>query len=157
MNSQMTNCSVTLKDVKIAKKIFGSDVLSIEKKETQKKPISVISDQIELLKKLLKRHSDVISCVNIVFINELAFFVTISIDIECRAVECVSNRFTKKVSKALNDALKKCNKAEFQVREIEADNEFNKLKKHAFDNVNSFIDSNVLTANEHAPEIKRNN
>ena len=43
------------------------------------------------------------------------------------------------------------------MREIEADNEFNKLKKHAFDNVNPFIDSNVSAANEHAPEIERNN
>ena len=113
MNSQMTNCSVTLKDVEIAKKIFDSNVLSVKKKKTRKKPISVISDQIESLEKLSKRHSDVISCVNVVFIDELAFFLTISIDIECRTIKCVTNRFTKKVLKALNDALRKCNKAEF--------------------------------------------
>ena len=48
VNSQMTNCSVTPKDVKIAKKIFGSDVSSIKEKETRKKPISVVSDQIDV-------------------------------------------------------------------------------------------------------------
>ena len=91
VNSQMTNCSVTLKDVKIAKKIFGFNTSSVKEKETRKKPISVISDQIELLKKLSKRHGDVISCVNVVFIDELAFFVTISIDVEYRTVECIAN------------------------------------------------------------------
>ena len=43
------------------------------------------------------------------------------------------------------------------MRKIEADNEFNKLKKHVFNNVNPFINLNISAANEHAPEIERNN
>ena len=41
--------------------------------------------------------------------------------------------------------------------EIRADHEFDKLKKHAFDNIDSLIDLNIASANEHVLEIEQNN
>ena len=76
--NQIKNCPVTIEDINISEKIFGPDVYAIKGKSVRKKPKVVVNDYIEIPRGLIKAHQGIILCADIMFINEVAFLVTMS-------------------------------------------------------------------------------
>ncbi len=74
----INNCPITLEDVKISQKIFGPDVYAIKAKTVRKKPKVVVNDYVEIPKELIQAHKGIELCTDIMFIDEVAFLVTMS-------------------------------------------------------------------------------
>ena len=51
--NSVKNCPITIKDINIAKKIYGKDIGSLKGKLKRQKPIPVISEIIEIPKELM--------------------------------------------------------------------------------------------------------
>ena len=58
------NCPVTVKDVKIAERIFGQDMLSLKGKSTRRKPKPVRKDLVEIPAEITEKHHDIELCMD---------------------------------------------------------------------------------------------
>eukprot|EP00957_Ditylum_brightwellii_P173125 13180004-Ditylum_brightwellii.AAC.1 len=73
---------VTLKEVKVAEKIYGKDLGSIMGKTTRRKLTQVMTDRIELPKELREIHNKVTIVADLMFINTIPFMVSTSRNIK---------------------------------------------------------------------------
>jgi hypothetical protein len=87
----LDNCTITEQDVINANTIYGPDIASLIGKTTQTKPITVISDYITIPKKLIKQHKLVKISADIMYVQGLMFFVSISTHIKFTTVEYIDN------------------------------------------------------------------
>ena len=71
------NCPVRLADVDIAESIFGPDMATLKGKSVRKKPKPVLEDWVELPRELHMKHMRVELCMDIMYINGVAFMCTI--------------------------------------------------------------------------------
>ncbi|CAJ1935833.1 unnamed protein product [Cylindrotheca closterium] len=67
------NCPITEEDVNISEKIYGPSVSTIKGKQKRPTPKAVVGDWIEMPKELLKHNSYLNLCIDVMFINNVAF------------------------------------------------------------------------------------
>jgi hypothetical protein len=99
--NQIKNCPVNLEDISI----FGQDIYAMKGKTTRSKPKIVINDYVEVPQELLDAHEKVIICMDIMFIDEVAFVVTVSKYIKYITIQCIENRKSETIMKALHRVL----------------------------------------------------
>jgi hypothetical protein len=75
--NQIKNCPVNLEDIKICEKIFGPDIYAMKGKTTRKQPKAVVNDYVEVPKELIDAPKEVVLCLDIMFIDEVPFLVTV--------------------------------------------------------------------------------
>ena len=85
----ITNSPVMTADVDLAEKIFGPDIAPIKGKATQRKPMPVTSDVIEIPKELISAQHHVTLCMDGMKVNGLWFLTTISRNIYYRTAQFV--------------------------------------------------------------------
>lgn len=149
------NCPVVLEDVQLMEKIYGKDIPTLKGKTVRKKPQPVVSDYVEVPKELIEAHQGIILCADIMYVEKLAFLVTISIDLKYITIKYVPNRETSTLLAAVDETLKQYNKAELTVKEFRADNEFEPLRDHLENSEHCNITCNLVAAQEHEPNIER--
>ena len=66
------------KDCDIAIQIYGKDIASLKGKSTRSKPTPAVDDVIAILKHLLYLHNNVHLFLDIMYVNELPFLMSIS-------------------------------------------------------------------------------
>ena len=71
------NCPVTVKDSKIAEKIFGPDISTLKGKSVSNKPKQVTRDIVDIPKELVMKHSSLDMCIDTMFINKCVFLTSI--------------------------------------------------------------------------------
>ena len=71
------NCPVTVEDVTITDKIYGSAVSSLKAKSMRWKPKSVKKDTIEIPKELIAKNPDIDLCIDTMFVNECGMLTAI--------------------------------------------------------------------------------
>ena len=71
------NCPVTVEDVKIAKRIFGPDMLSLKGKLMRRKPKPVRKDLVEIPAEITEKHHNIELCMDTMFINECRMLTAI--------------------------------------------------------------------------------
>ena len=86
------NLPVTLDDINIAEKIFGTDIGALKGKTTRQKPAPVVSDYIEIPKELISNHQHITLCMDGIKINGLPFLTTISRNIMYRTAEWIPSQ-----------------------------------------------------------------
>ncbi|MEN9849167.1 MAG: hypothetical protein RL368_1907, partial [Pseudomonadota bacterium] len=151
MNS-VKNCPITIEDIELAEKIYGRDVGALKGKTTRTKPKPVISDTIAIPDELKDAQRSVDLCIDIMVINGLSFFTTISRNIKYRTAEFIKNHSIEEIKIKLDHILEIYQNAGFNVKRIFGDNEFKPLK-HFLSNMNIIL--NICSAHEHVPEIER--
>lgn len=98
-------CPTTINDINISNKIFGHDIGALKGKTTRRKPRQVRSDVVFVPPELVKIHKDVILCMDVMFVNGLPFFATISRNLKFSTIQFILNRTHVTLCSALPSAL----------------------------------------------------
>ncbi|CAJ1953169.1 unnamed protein product [Cylindrotheca closterium] len=149
------NCPITEEDVNISEKIYGPSFSTIKGKQKRPTSKAVVDDWIEMPKELLKHNSNLDLCIDIMFINNVAFFVSIDKAIKFRFSTELKDWTKDAIYKSIDEILRIYNHAEFRIKTIYCDNEF----KPVFDDVKDNLDvtMNYAAPGKHEPTIERSN
>ena len=146
------NCPVLPAHAKRALYLFGPDVAALKGKTTRATPNHVPDHDVIPVPQHVKRwHNDVTLCIDVFFINGLAFFHSISRNIQFRAVEEIPSRAYKHLLLSVQNILNVYQAREFNVHIIRGDLEFDCLREDAF----LPIQFHPAAKGEHVPEIER--
>ena len=89
---------MTLDDIERASKIYGANIAALKGKTVRTKSEPVISDYIAVPENVLQANRNVTFSADIMFVNKIPFFTTVSRDIKFTTVEGIEKR-------TLHDAL----------------------------------------------------
>jgi hypothetical protein len=85
------NCHVTTEDVNNAKKIFGTNMLSLRGTSTRGKSTPVTEDGIEIPEELILQNREIDLCIDIIYVNECGFMTTINQTVQFRSALPIEN------------------------------------------------------------------
>ena len=91
-SNMIVNFPVRPQDIKNADKIFSPDVPSIKSKSVMRRPEAVVSDYFEILEEILSMNTGLEVSADVMFINNLAFLVSVSKLIKFTTIEYIPNR-----------------------------------------------------------------
>jgi hypothetical protein len=151
-NNHLVNCPVTRRDVMAAEDILGPDVGSIRGKTVRTSSPQVEHRRTSLPPEIHARYQSVTLGVDIMFINKIAFFVTISNDLKFGTVEHIVSRHHDVVYKCIQRICNVYKLGGFQVTQINSDKEFGSLQVPL---AGLTIGLNVASDDEHVGTIER--
>ena len=150
--SELRNCPLNTTDVRAAEDVFGPNLGSLKGK-TVSKPVPALNYQVvDLPPEIRMRYKDVTLAIDIMFVNKLAFLVTISHNIKFGTVEYIPTRTQDQILAAILRVVKLYGTREYKVNVIHADLEFEVLRPELS---NKHILLNVASEGEHVPEVER--
>ena len=153
--NELKNTSVTAKDAIVALKVHGPVPASLMLNVTRKTTASVIIDIVSVPPEILQAYKNTTLCADIVFIGRVTCFSSISRNLLFTTTNSIKNK--KKVETILPciKVIMNTYKARgFKVTHLVTDIEFHVLRNHL---MALGIILNETSADEHAPEIERNN
>lgn len=146
----LPNCPVTVDDIRNAHTIFGPDLASLRGKTVRRKPEHVRTDYVAIPKDIIAMNADVTLVADVMFVNGIAFLVTLSRRINLITIEHAPTRTATQLSNLLQRVVQVYLRAGFHPRTIMMDMEFDKVK----DKMPSLV-VNTTAAREHVAEIER--
>jgi len=149
---QLRNCDISEQDVRNALSIFGPDLGSLKGKTTRRGEPHVALEMRPIPEDIMQRHSDVVVAFDVMYVNGIAFAVSISRAIKFGTAEAIANRKAETLLTSIKRIQMTYAKRGFRVMTVAGDNEFSML---AGPLSNVGITLNVVTADEHVPEIER--
>jgi hypothetical protein len=84
-------------------KIWGNDIATLKGKTTQCKTHPVARDYVKVPKELLKLHKEVFLTTDILFVNKIPFFLTLSRKICFTAVNHLADRTVPQIFKPFKE------------------------------------------------------
>jgi hypothetical protein len=150
---QIKNCPVTLEDIRVSERIFGQDMYAIKGKSTRSKPKVVINDYGEVPKELIDAQKNVTLCVDIMFLDEVAFLVTVSKYIKYITLRFLEDQKSGTIMKALQHVFTTYKAAGFAIKEVHCDRGFVTLESDIEREFDAKV--NLTAAQEHQPDIER--
>jgi hypothetical protein len=146
----MPNCPVNAADITAAEDIYGTNLGSLRGK-TVHRPNSHIQTGVDgVPPEIMLLHREVTLAVDIMFINAVPFFITVSRNIKFGTVHCVSDRKIPTVLKALREVVNLYTNRGFRVNTILADPEFRPMQNDI-----PGAQMHCCGADEHVPDIER--
>jgi hypothetical protein len=134
--------------------IFGRDVGSIKGKTTRRKIKGILGTVANNLPKgIMEHYRDITLCIDIMFVNEIPFFLSISRNIRFITAEVLDNRTQSPLTKALHQIYGIYRKRGFRIANIFSDSEFECTRGTVSTNLRSEL--NKCGKDEHVPDIKR--
>ena len=143
---------ITVDDVKIMNDIFGPNVYMLKGKTVRTRPHKVVSNYIEIPDRLLDAHKRIVLCIDIMYVDNLPFFVTVSLNVKYFTAYYLKDRTKESLMKAIDVSFTSYNNAEFIIVEVRGDNEFECMREELEQNK---IEVNLCSADEHEPNIER--
>jgi hypothetical protein len=148
----LPNCLVTQKDIKAAEDIFGADVGALKGKTTHQAPERVRMTGVTIPTELLDRYKTMTLCGDIMFVNKIPFFVSISRNLKFGTAEMIANRQQKTMFNAVEHVCKLYRSRGFKVEFILMDNEFECMRG---DLANLGVGLNTTAQDKHVGDIER--
>lgn len=149
---QLKNCDVGAQDIINARKIFGPDVASLKGKTVRQKEAHVEMAITPIPQDVMERHREVIVCFDVMYINSIAFLVSISRGLKFCTTEALENRRSTTLLTSLRRIKTTYSRRGFIVNQVAGDNEFNALEVGLSE---MGIILNTVARDEHVPEVER--
>jgi hypothetical protein len=150
--NHLPNCPVTRRDALNAEAIFGTDVGSLKGKTVHRSSVPVQPVMNDLPAETMAAYRDIILCADIMYVNKIPFFVTISRHIHFSTVEMIHNRKSDTLLNSVKQVQAIYQKRGFIITHMLFDGEFECLRG-ALATLN--ITLNAATNDEHVPEVER--
>ena len=151
---QIADCPVTVDDIDVAQAIWGKSIAALKGKTVRKKPIPVVSSLIQVPREFLNLHKKVFLTVDMYYVNEVVFFVSLSRKICFTASTHLQNRKHASVMAAFSDAFTFYGQRGFHITLVHGDSEFESLRSQ-IEALPGKPRLNVAAPGEHVPEIER--
>ena len=147
----LRNCPITVADISNAPIIYGPNRPRCRggtKRDT--KVLRVKEQRVAIPREFYRMHKMVTITADVMFINGIAFLVTLSRKLKFRTVEFVPKRTAKTLAKHLTKVLMLYARGGFIVNLALMDKEFDAVKEHV-----PYLQVNTTAAREHTGEIER--
>jgi hypothetical protein len=148
----LPNCPVTVQDIKTAEDIFGPDLGSLRGKTVRRGGTHVEASTVSIPRSIITDHQRVVLCADVMTVNKIPFFVTISRKIKFGTVEAIKNMKNSTLTEAILQVKRVYAKRGFIIDTMLLDGQFESLRNTL---AGHGIHTNVTSANEHVPEIER--
>ena len=150
--NMIQNCPVTRDDVLIAEDIFGPNLGALKGKTVRRNPPHVRVEYTGVPRQLVKTFKNVTMAVDIMFVNKMPFFVTVSRNLKFRTAQLMDGRRADHAASALSAAVKLYPRRGFRVNTVLGDREFEAIR----DDVSRLgATLQCAAADMHVPEIER--
>jgi hypothetical protein len=144
------NFSFTLQDVANANALFGPDRGSLKGKTVRQRPGKVRPEYRSIPRDLYERIKNVTLTADVMFVNGLPFFVTMSRDIKIVSVEFLPSRTAEQLRSSITKVIYIYRRGGYMVRTCLMDMEFEPLV-----NCIDEVIVNTTAAREHVGDIER--
>eukprot|EP00956_Cyclotella_meneghiniana_P039180 scaffold167175_cov42-Cyclotella_meneghiniana.AAC.1 len=144
------NIPFTVSDLNNSELLFGRDRGAIRGKTVRQRPGRVRPEYVTIPLQLYEKVRDVTLCADVMFVNGLPFFVTVSRGIKLYTAEFTPSRTVEMLTSKLMKVVRIYRRGGFLVRTALMDMEFKPLAEHS-DEVNI----NTTSAREHVGDIER--
>ena len=145
----ISNCPVTANAVKNAHQIFGPDLAGIRGRMVRRPPESVTTDYVQIPRAILERHQLVTLAVDVMFVNEVPFLVSVARGLNLVTAKFTPSRTAKQLAAGITRIIDLYARGGFQVGTVLMDNEFEKLR-----NLVPILAINSTVAKEHVPQVE---
>lgn len=146
------NCPITKQDILAAEDIFGPAVAALKGKTTRRQPEPVTVNLVDVPHDIIARYREVILAVDIMYVNEVPFFVTVSRNIKFGTAEMILSKSNRTLLAAIKQVQKTYKQRGFCITHLLIDGEFDSLRA---DVATLGITLNTVARGEHVPEIER--
>jgi hypothetical protein len=146
------NCPVTKFDVEAAEDIFGPDVGILKGKTVRRKPSQVRALLTQTPSDILTKYKEVTIACDLMYVNGVSFFVTISRHIMFGTVAATPNKSAPQLLNIIRRVKQVYKTRAFSVVQMLVDNEFEPLRGGVAE---LGIALNTVGADEHVPEVER--
>jgi hypothetical protein len=154
-SNSLPNCPTQRQDAVNADAVFGRDVASLKGKITRQQLQTVLGAVANNLpKEIMEHYRDVALCVDIMFVNRIPFFMSISKKVRVITAEALNNRKQGSLIKALQRIYGVCRKRGFRITNIHGDGEF-ECTRGAVLAADLRSELNIRGEDEHVPDIER--
>ena len=144
----LVNCPITQRAIHIAKDIYGPNLGSLKRKTICRTLPHLPSGVDPVPSAFLERHPGVTITVDILFINNIPFLLSMSRGLKFMAIEAFLNRQIKTIKEKIRTICTLYHDHGFGVESIYADSEFEPLRP-------DFPCINTSDADDHQPDIER--
>ena len=144
------NCPIDRRHIQAAEDIYGPNVGGLHGKTPRRNVghVTAIVDPVPT--EVLLAHGDVTLAMDLMFINKVAFLITVSRGLRIGSVHALDNRQASTVRDSLLFVLNKYERRGFRITTIMADEEFEPLI-----HLMPAYTFNLCGADEHVPDIER--
>ena len=146
--THLRDCPVKRSDIAAAEDIFGPNLGALKGKTVWRPNPHVNMGTDGVPPEIMQTHQSIILAIDIMFINKIAFFVTISRNLKFATIEALLNRQIPTIIQRLKSVTALYRHRGFKISAILADNEFEAIRPQ-------FPMLNCAAANEHVPEVER--
>jgi hypothetical protein len=143
------NRPIAPEDITNARAIFGPNLASIRGKTVRRTPAPVVADYVDVARLIMQRSKIMTLAADVFFVDGTLFLITVSRCIKFATKEYMQTRTAESLCKHLEWVLQVYGRADFVVRTILMDGEFEKVRS-CLPNV----ECNTNTAKEHISEAK---
>jgi hypothetical protein len=151
-NNLLKKCPVTRRDIAIADAIFGPDKGSLQGKTVRGKPTRVETTLTDIPAHIMEHYRDLTLGGDIMFVNGIPFFMTISRNIKFGTAEMLKTQHNKTILAAIKQVKSVYMKRGFKIKHMLMDGQFESLRADIAD---LQITLNTVANDEHVPEIER--
>jgi hypothetical protein len=151
-NKLLPNCPITCDDIIAAEHIFGPDVGSLKGKTVHRAPERVNARMMNLPLVIMERYRDVVLGGDIMFVNKIPFFMTISRNIRFGTLESLPKQSAKSILGSIKKRKQLYSQQGFRITHMMMDGQFEMLRG---DLASMQINLNTVSNDKHVPDIEQ--